>query len=674
MRNRNLAILMLVVCCFIASQAIAQSTSPGSESSKGSVAKIPAERKALLKGVKESWPYPRSEQALKELWRYHAAKGQEKEFMTDLRSISDFRPVGCINMLPYMMSGLLDLCRKLDAAGENALAERCLGLILSQQRATGDRSIGDLGGDGGSGWYDDKTGVLHASPSSERGIEKISKWNGALSLSIPDIPEAEILKGNRNVIGFSVVGSVSPSKLALTESFPSLTELSVSPEHLFQLDKDILKRLTKLQVFQGEFTDAVAQRLCECSNLQTLTFNRGLFLPPASFDSPKSLERLKALHRLTQISFNDFTLNDDAITAIASLGCVKNVSLSRCPMLGVSSFAALRQVTTLDVSGLPLTAEQIESIAELPNLESVDLSYTKASTQPLESFTKLKKLKVLKLKECKLQSGSLETLAKLSSLEVLDLLNTGIPATEISTLSRLKNLQQLKYNFPENADDWLESLCNLKSLTELNLSYYYVSPEKLRYISGLKNLRQIVLPHPMQQIQRTSLFGLSALRLSMKPLTDQQIECFADLPFLRELVGGGNAITGSVFAHGFEKLEVLELPGCPVTDASIPALSRLPSLRKLVLSRNITGENIGLLAKCEHLEDLVVGSPAFELKNTPNLASLRTLKKLDLRGTTFSLPELQSLQKALPKCTISPDASYAELLLRSKEKPQLPMY
>lgn len=667
MRNRKLVALILLLSCFVDTKVLSQ-LPESNEKEKNTL----TEQETLLLRVEEHWPFSQSEQAVKDLWHYHTSKGDEKEFIVDLRSISDFRDGPCFSFVPAMLSGILELTRKLEAAGESTLAERCLGLVLACLRPTGERSIVDV--DGASGFYDYKNDVLNAGCTSEKSIDAVAKWNGAVIVAVADFPKTEILKGNKNVIGFTLVGNVTHRLIALTESFPSLTQLTLSPEYLFQLDPHILKRLTKLQIFQGEFTDAVAKKLCECSNLQTLTFSRGVFLPPKSLDSPKSLERLKALKRLSQIEIKDYTLNDDAITAIGRLDSVKIVSLERCPMAEVSSFSELRYVRTLDLDGRALTANQIKSISKLKNLESLDLSNTETSTQSLKDLSKLKNLRVLNLKGCKLQENSYESLAKLTGLKVLDLQQTGLPVEGVSLLSSLKRLEQLKFNFPENADVWLEFVCNLKSLKELNLSNYYVSPEKLTHISRLKNLRQIVLPVPKrEQIQGLSLFPYSNLLLSMKPLTDQQIECLAGLPSLRELVGGRNAITGSVFAHGFEQLEVLELPNCPVTDASIPALSRLPSIKRLELPQTqITGENISLLTQCKHLEELTVGGPAFEIKNISKLSFLGTLAKLDLRGTTFSLKALQSLQNALPKCILSPDPTFAEKLLKSKDEPQLP--
>jgi Leucine-rich repeat (LRR) protein len=123
------------------------------------------------------------------------------------------------------------------------------------------------------------------------------------------------------------------------------------------------------------------------------------------------------------------------------------------PALGVEFFGAEQfkpdqlkdlltvkeQIVSLNLNKMPVTDEDIKTIAQFPNLRKLNLSFTNITGATLNELSKLKELKLLSLSGTKIKSNNLQFLTSLPKLSRLFVWNTSLPPEEVKRLQ-----QQLK--------------------------------------------------------------------------------------------------------------------------------------------------------------------------------------------------------------------------------------
>ena len=123
------------------------------------------------------------------------------------------------------------------------------------------------------------------------------------------------------------------------------------------------------------------------------------------------------------------------------------------PALGVEFFGAEQfkpdqlkdlltvkeQIVSLNLNKIPVTDEDIKTIAQFPKLRKLNLSFTNITGATLNELGKLKELKLLSLSGTKIKSNNLQFLTSLPKLSRLFVWNTSLPPEEVKRLQ-----QQLK--------------------------------------------------------------------------------------------------------------------------------------------------------------------------------------------------------------------------------------
>jgi len=96
--------------------------------------------------------------------------------------------------------------------------------------------------------------------------------------------------------------------------------------------------------------------------------------------------------------------------------------------------AIKEQLVSLNLAKMPVTDEDLKTIAQFTNLRRLNLSFTNITGATLNELKKLKELKQLSLSGTKITAASLNALASLEELTKIFIWNTGIKKEDVSFL------------------------------------------------------------------------------------------------------------------------------------------------------------------------------------------------------------------------------------------------
>lgn len=95
------------------------------------------------------------------------------------------------------------------------------------------------------------------------------------------------------------------------------------------------------------------------------------------------------------------------------------------------------QIVSLNLTGMPVTDNDLEALSKLSNLEILHLNNTSISGKGLVALASFKKLESLSLNGTALDKTTVQALTKSASLQQVFVWNTGIQAGDTATLQRL---------------------------------------------------------------------------------------------------------------------------------------------------------------------------------------------------------------------------------------------
>ena len=208
----------------------------------------------------------------------------------------------------------------------------------------------------------------------------------------------------------------------------------------------------------------------------------------------------------------------------------------------------------------------LKELAELKNLQVLDLTYTGVTDAGMKDLAGLKNLQTLWLSGTGVADAGLRELAGLNSLQALYLDDTKVTDTGTKELAGLKNLQTLDLHGTSVADPGLKKLATLKKLRSLNVERTHLTDAGLKELAGLK--------------------GLQTLDLNGTPVTDEGLKELARLQGLQRLDLGGTPVTDAGLKElaRLQRLQRLDLGGTRVTDAGLKELAQLQGLQILSLT------------------------------------------------------------------------------------------
>ena len=267
-------------------------------------------------------------------------------------------------------------------------------------------------------------------------------------------------------------------------------------------------------------------------------------------------------------------------------------------------------LTELDLSSKGLTDADLAPLAEMKNLESLNLSGNDAIT-------------------------NLSSLAGLSSLTFLNIMNTG--ATDLSPLSDLTAMEFLHLSNAEITD--LSPLTGMSHLKELYLTDGDLPDSKisdLSPLSGLTELETLRIPSVSEISDLSPLSGLTAL----KTLAVNGIS-----------YSGVGKITSLEPLANLKNLEVISLNVDSETGVDLTPLAGLTHLRELTFGGAVHMDSLEVFSSMTEMEELVLHATnsnycsASDLSAFSHMAKLQRLS-ISVDGLT-SLTGLESLRELL---------------------------
>jgi len=208
--------------------------------------------------------------------------------------------------------------------------------------------------------------------------------------------------------------------------------------------------------------------------------------------------------------------------------------------LGINRLKELPNIEAINLGGgLPVTQQQLNSIAELPNLRRLDLTGLQITTDQLAYLAGARKLQSLNLQRTQITTRALKFIGDHSSLEELYLGHVRLTAWDrkrdpdsrrlnvpLRHLSPLKKLRRLQISTSEAGN--LEGLEFLPALETLQLLQGFktltLADSDFESLSRLSRLHHLQLPHPPDAKQIESLRPLTRLRTLSFPDYDKNIQ------------------------------------------------------------------------------------------------------------------------------------------------------
>jgi hypothetical protein len=289
--------------------------------------------------------------------------------------------------------------------------------------------------------------------------------------------------------------AVTDEDMAIIGSFAELEILQVDGRNVTDRGFAHVANLKELSLL-----DMPGVRISDLAPVSDLTQLDILFLsnlrakaisarPAPGPSGPPSLEPLRRLTQLTQLSVGTTRIKDDELSVVAAIPRLNNLMIGG---RGITEAGLARLAESPSLMFLWLSDTSIAELGPLSprrhaltglELENSDL--TDAGIEPLSRETQLEGLALV---GSRITDAGLDHLASLTSLLRLRLDRSAITDAGLARLKSLKSLETLSLIETRLTDSSVETLAGFQSLKSLNLDRSGISP------AGIERLEQ-ALPY-----------------------------------------------------------------------------------------------------------------------------------------------------------------------------------
>ena len=322
----------------------------------------------------------------------------------------------------------------------------------------------------------------------------------------------------------------------------------------------------------------------------------------------------------------------------------------------VPSLSALQGAkVSLDALALPgcsLQDNDLQSIAGITSLQSVDLSGTSLSVDGLKALASMPKLRRLVLSHAALSQGAVQSLSAARGLEELDLSGTGIQEAELTAFREFSALKTLYLNgcpisneavapiratlpdcrivtalpSPPPVDIWPARVIRVgstRSMGLLSMRDGTASPE-----SPWESIGSLCgeVPVPAEKVLRLQIPMDATYDLSpLTSLPPDALHTVSLAPGSTLNVAGGKALSG------LRGLRVLILEEVEVRPGALDALVSLTQLQRCSLfGAHLRDDELGFIRSLGWLAELDLGGTTLSNDALVHVAALPELRRLDL--------------------------------------------
>jgi Leucine-rich repeat (LRR) protein len=253
----------------------------------------------------------------------------------------------------------------------------------------------------------------------------------------------------------------------------------------------------------------------------------------------------------------------------------------------------------------------------------------------------------------------------------VDLRSSWVTDSDLAEVAKIPDLKTLDLSLSRVTDRGLRALRPATGLVDLNLYFAeLITDEGLSIVKGSKHLKRLNVRGTKATDTTlefvSSVPTLESLDIGYAEITDVGIDRLTSMSNLRELTIGGNKLTdaGVHLLRQLPQLTYLDIGGSQRTDSglwsvsltdvgveSIATLSELKELRMAgtaVSSRSL--EKLKGLTKLERL--VLQNCKRIGDDSIPVLSAFKTLRVLDLNGTSVTAQGIAELRKNLPKTQV----------------------
>jgi len=307
-----------------------------------------------------------------------------------------------------------------------------------------------------------------------------------------DDETAAKLAGLKNLKALALTNSVigDPTVEMIAEAFPDLTFLDLSSNT--NMSSNVIKIISKLRklerllLLQNRINDLGTSRLSRLKELRLLDLRGNMEVGDSSMETIAGLPKLAALkHRSTTVTdagvaclaanaalkallMQDFAITSQAGQSLAQLPNLQELEIFRCQSFGSEGVLPLKgaKLTRLTLRDLPMVDDQAMGLfSDLPKLRRLYLhELPSPSDQGLHNLGALKSLELLDIWLVpQMTDATVDAIAALPNLKELSIRETGVTDAAVDKILAMPKLQSL--TFKDNGsvtDEGLKKLAGKK--------------------------------------------------------------------------------------------------------------------------------------------------------------------------------------------------------------------
>lgn len=263
-------------------------------------------------------------------------------------------------------------------------------------------------------------------------------------------------------------------------------------------------RQRKKEQIQAEYTDLSGKESALALRSQTIEPRRVALLQQNQYLTRLGLAQARFPHSmlgnmsgpLRVLRLSATHMKDDDLKFVSKNPDLRNLVLNANPVSarGVAHLANLKQLESLDLANTRCDAAAMRELRNLPNLKHLYLYNSPyIDDKALEVVATLSNLEQLAVDDTKVTGKGIACLRRLPKLWSLSLQKLGLTDSDITSLKNFPNLSIVKLAEDRITSDGVKELSRIPRLVELDLEYNPVDDKAIPYLLKMANLERLNL-------------------------------------------------------------------------------------------------------------------------------------------------------------------------------------